>query len=46
MKRRFLVILLVAMFDTIPWNENHKFIFRWEVFNVANFQPMGTLLGG
>jgi hypothetical protein len=31
---------------TMPWNENHKFIFRWEVFNVANFQPMGTLLGG
>ncbi|HWP44354.1 MAG TPA: hypothetical protein VNO14_14005, partial [Blastocatellia bacterium] len=29
---------------TMPWNENHKFIFRWEVFNVANFQPMGTLL--
>jgi hypothetical protein len=31
---------------TMPYNENHKLIFRWEVFNVANFQPMGTLLGG
>lgn len=29
---------------TMPYNENHKLIFRWEVFNVANFQPMGTLL--
>ena len=29
---------------TMPWNENHKFIFRWEVFNVANFQPLGALL--
>ena len=26
----------------LPW-ENHKFQFRWEVFNVANFQPMGTV---
>jgi hypothetical protein len=31
---------------TMPWSENHKFLFRWEVFNVANFQPLGTLLGG
>lgn len=31
---------------TMPYNENHKLSFRWEVFNVANFQPMGTLLGG
>ncbi|MFP5262994.1 MAG: carboxypeptidase regulatory-like domain-containing protein [Blastocatellia bacterium] len=31
---------------TMPYNENHKLVFRWEVFNVANFQPMGTLLGG
>ncbi|HEX8184865.1 MAG TPA: hypothetical protein VF747_08950, partial [Blastocatellia bacterium] len=29
---------------SMPYNENHKLIFRWEVFNVANFQPMGTLL--
>jgi hypothetical protein len=29
---------------TMPYNENHKLMFRWEVFNVANFQPMGTVL--
>jgi hypothetical protein len=23
---------------TMPWNENHKFQFRWEVFNVTNVQ--------
>lgn len=23
---------------TMPWNENHKFQFRWEVFNVTNTQ--------
>jgi hypothetical protein len=23
---------------TMPWNENHKFQFRWEVFNVTNIQ--------
>lgn len=23
----------------LPWNENHKLQLRWEVFNVANFQP-------
>ena len=22
----------------MPWNENHKLQFRWEVFNVMNFQ--------
>jgi hypothetical protein len=28
----------------MPYHEGHKLIFRWEVFNVANFQPMGALL--
>jgi hypothetical protein len=23
---------------TMPWSENHKLQFRWEVFNVANYQ--------
>jgi hypothetical protein len=27
----------------MPFNENHRLMFRWEVFNVANFQPMGSL---
>jgi hypothetical protein len=22
----------------MPWNENHKIQFRWEVFNVFNYQ--------
>lgn len=30
---------------SMPYHEGHKLIFRWEVFNVANFQPMGTILG-
>ncbi len=28
----------------LPW-ENHKFQFRWEVFNVANTQKMGSISG-
>ena len=28
----------------LPW-ENHKLQFRWEVFNVANTQKMGTVTG-
>ncbi|REJ79233.1 MAG: carboxypeptidase regulatory-like domain-containing protein [Acidobacteria bacterium] len=30
---------------TMPWNEDHKFQFRWEVFNVTNTQyfQVGTL---
>ena len=27
----------------MPWSENHQLQFRWEVFNVANFQPFGTV---
>lgn len=27
---------------TMPWNENHKFQFRWEVFNVTNVQYFGA----
>lgn len=30
--------LAVSKEVTMPWNENHKFQFRWEVFNVANWQ--------
>lgn len=30
---------------TMPWNEKQKLQLRWEVFNVANFQPMGVLDG-
>jgi len=26
----------------LPW-ENHQFQFRWEVFNVANTQKMGSI---
>src|SRR5262249_43675718 len=29
----------------MPYNENHKLQLRWEVFNVANFQPFGTIDG-
>jgi hypothetical protein len=25
----------------MPWGENHKLQFRWEVFNVMNFQHLG-----
>ena len=28
---------------TMPWNENHKLQFRWEVFNVTNTQRMGSI---
>jgi hypothetical protein len=27
----------------MPWNEQHKLQLRWDVFNVANFQPFGTI---
>ena len=27
---------------TMPWNENHKFQFRWEVFNVLNHENYGS----
>jgi hypothetical protein len=26
----------------MPWSENHKLQFRWEVFNVQNFQPFNA----
>lgn len=29
----------------MPWNENHHLQLRWEVFNVANYQPFGTIDG-
>ncbi len=25
----------------MPYNENHKLVFRWEVFNVTNTQALG-----
>jgi carboxypeptidase family protein len=28
---------------TMPWSENHKLQFRWEVFNVTNTQRMGRI---
>jgi Carboxypeptidase regulatory-like domain len=33
---------LAKTFD-MPWNENHKLQLRWDVFNVANFQPFGAI---
>jgi hypothetical protein len=27
----------------MPWSENHQLQLRWDVFNVANFQPFGTI---
>jgi hypothetical protein len=27
----------------MPWSESQKLQLRWEVFNVANFQPFGTI---
>jgi hypothetical protein len=29
----------------MPYNEQHKLQFRWDVFNVANFQPFGAIDG-
>jgi hypothetical protein len=29
---------------TMPYRETHKLSFRFEVFNITNFQPMGALL--
>ena len=31
---------------TMPWNETHKFQFRWEVFNIANRQALTSGAGG
>ncbi len=28
---------------SLPWSEKQKLQLRWEVFNVANFQPLGVL---
>lgn len=28
---------------TMPYNENHKFQFRWEIFNLTNTQKMGDV---
>jgi len=28
---------------TMPWNESHKLELRWEVFNVANHQSLGSV---
>jgi hypothetical protein len=28
---------------SMPWNEKHQLQLRWEVFNVANYQPMGAI---
>jgi hypothetical protein len=33
---------LTKTFD-MPWNEKHKLQLKWEVFNVANFQPFGAI---
>jgi hypothetical protein len=29
----------------MPWSEKHTLQFRWEAFNIANFQPFGTIDG-
>ena len=29
----------------MPYNENHKLVFRWEVFNVTNTQQLTSVLG-
>ena len=29
----------------LPWNENHKLQFRWEIFNVTNFQAFDVFNG-
>jgi hypothetical protein len=28
---------------TMPWSEKHQLQLRWEVFNVANYQPFGAI---
>src|SRR5262249_36661032 len=33
---------LSKVFD-LPWNEKQKLQLRWEVFNVANYQPFGAI---
>lgn len=33
---------LSKSFD-MPWNEQHKLQLRWDVFNVANYQPFGAV---
>jgi len=30
---------------TMPWSENQKLQLRWEVFNVANYQPFASIDG-
>jgi hypothetical protein len=30
---------------TMPYNEQHQLQLRWDVFNVANFQPFGAIDG-
>jgi hypothetical protein len=27
----------------MPWNEQQKLQLRWDVFNVANYQPFGAI---
>jgi hypothetical protein len=27
----------------MPWNEHHQLTLRWDVFNIANYQPFGTI---
>lgn len=34
----------LGKYFTMPYNENHKLQFRWEVFNVSNTQKLGALL--
>ena len=29
----------------MPYNENHKLVFRWEVFNATNTQQLTGVLG-
>jgi len=30
----------------MPYSEGHELQFRWEAFNIANYQPFGALTGG
>ena len=41
------VSLDLGLFKSIkmPYNENHKLVFRWEVFNVTNTQQLTSVLG-